>query len=110
MSGVGGCLIYFADNGSRVRTESDDFLPIATLTELTVLLAGFGTQYKGRPDWSRVWVLAQTIQKTAGRENPNRWAGKLSNRAHGTERQNRSCSITCAAKEKNSSRGRSFFT
>ena len=26
--------------------------------------------------------------KTAGRETPNRWAAKLSNRAHGTEGQN----------------------
>jgi hypothetical protein len=37
--------------------------------------------------------------KTAGRENPNRWAAKLSNRAHGAAVQNRSCSIKWAAKE-----------
>src|SRR5215472_15090823 len=37
--------------------------------------------------------------KTAGRENPNRWAVKLSNRAHGAEGQNRSCSFTWAVKQ-----------
>ena len=37
--------------------------------------------------------------KTAGRENPNRWAAKLSSRAHGAEGQNRPCSFTWAAKQ-----------
>jgi len=37
--------------------------------------------------------------KTAGRENPNHWANASSNRAHGAEVQNRSCSIMWAAKQ-----------
>jgi hypothetical protein len=37
--------------------------------------------------------------KTAGRENPNRWATLASNRAHGAVDQNRSCSIKWAAKQ-----------
>ena len=37
--------------------------------------------------------------KTAGRENPNRWAKVSSNRAHGADGQNRSCSIKWAAKQ-----------
>ena len=39
--------------------------------------------------------------KTAGRENPNRWAKASSNRAHGAAAQNRSCSIKWAAKQEN---------
>src|SRR6266478_7449305 len=39
--------------------------------------------------------------KTAGRENPNRWATLFSNRAPGAGGQNRSCSITWAAKRGN---------
>jgi hypothetical protein len=45
--------------------------------------------------------------KTAGRENPNRWAARLSNRANGAEGQNRSCKW--AAKARNSSGGDIFF-
>jgi hypothetical protein len=37
--------------------------------------------------------------KTAGRENPNRWVAIPNNRAHGAERQNRSCSNNWAAKQ-----------
>jgi hypothetical protein len=37
--------------------------------------------------------------KTAGRENPNRWGNASSNRAHGAELQNRSCSIMWAGKQ-----------
>src|SRR5260370_37800905 len=37
--------------------------------------------------------------KTADRENPNRWAAKLTNRASGAEDKNRSCYITWAAKQ-----------
>jgi len=37
--------------------------------------------------------------KTAGRENPNRWATKPNDRAHGAENQNRSCSKKWAAKQ-----------
>src|SRR6516225_7621388 len=47
-----------------------------------VLLAGFGTDR----------LRCKKAMKTAGRENPNRWAAKLSNRATGAEDQNRSCS------------------
>src|SRR5215831_9414488 len=47
--------------------------------------------------------------KTAGRENPNRWAAKLSNRATGAEGQNRSCSIKWAAKVKKFQPWRYFF-
>jgi len=47
--------------------------------------------------------------KTAGRENPNCWAAKLSNRATGAEGQNRSCSIKWATKVKKFSRGDIFF-
>src|SRR5258708_22874315 len=39
--------------------------------------------------------------KTVGRENPNRWATLFSNRAPGAGSQNRSCSITWAAKRGN---------
>ena len=39
--------------------------------------------------------------KTAGRENPNRWATVSSNRAPGAGVQNRSCSIQWAAKQEN---------
>src|SRR5580698_7021005 len=37
--------------------------------------------------------------KTAGRENPNRWAIVAGNRAPGADGQNRSSSITWAAKQ-----------
>jgi hypothetical protein len=37
--------------------------------------------------------------KTAGRENPNRWAKASSNRAHGAAVQNRSRSIKWAVKQ-----------
>ena len=37
--------------------------------------------------------------KTAGRENPNRWATLASNRAPGAGGQNRSCSIQWAEKQ-----------
>src|SRR5215469_16537566 len=37
--------------------------------------------------------------KTAGRENPDPWAAKLSNRAPGAEGQNRSCSFKWAEKQ-----------
>ena len=37
--------------------------------------------------------------KTAGRENPNRWATVPRSRAHGAEGQNRSCSNKWAAKQ-----------
>jgi hypothetical protein len=39
--------------------------------------------------------------KTAGRENPDRWAKLSSNRALGAGDQNRSCSIMWAAKQEN---------
>ena len=41
----------------------------------------------------------EKAMKTAGRENPNRWANVSSNRAHGADGQNRSCSIKWAAKQ-----------
>jgi hypothetical protein len=47
--------------------------------------------------------------KTAGREDPNRWAAKLSNRATGAEGQNRSSSIKWAAKVKKFQPWRYFF-
>jgi hypothetical protein len=37
--------------------------------------------------------------KTAGRENPNRWANASRNRAQGADGQNKSCSIQWAAKQ-----------
>jgi len=43
----------------------------------------------------------EQAMKTAGRENPNRCAKVASNRAHGAAAQNRSCSITWAAKQEN---------
>jgi hypothetical protein len=39
---------------------------------------------------------------TAGRENPNRWATRPRNRAHGAGGQNRSCSSRWAEKQENS--------
>src|SRR5208283_3468782 len=39
--------------------------------------------------------------KTAGRENPKRWATMPRNREHGAAGQNRSCSIQWAAKQEN---------
>jgi hypothetical protein len=48
--------------------------------------------------------------KTAGRENPNRWATVPDDRAHGAADQNRSCSIKWAAKvEKFQPREKFFF-
>src|SRR5260370_32869109 len=41
----------------------------------------------------------EEVMKTAGRENPNRWGNASSNRAHGAEVQNRSCSIMWAGKQ-----------
>jgi hypothetical protein len=51
--------------------------------------AGFGTDRLRRAK----------VMKTAGRENPNRWGNASSNRAHGAEVQNRSCSIMWAGKQ-----------
>ena len=51
--------------------------------------AGFGTDRLRREE----------VMKTAGRENPNRWGNAPSNRAHGAEVQNRSCSIMRAGKQ-----------
>jgi hypothetical protein len=45
--------------------------------------------------------LRTSDEKTASRENPNRWAHVPSNRAHGAAVQNRSCSIKWAAKQEN---------
>ena len=43
-------------------------------------------------------LRCEEAMKTAGRENPNRWAKIASNRAHGAAVQHRSCSIKWAAK------------
>jgi hypothetical protein len=51
--------------------------------------AGFGTDRLRRAK----------VMKTAGRENPNRRGNGSSNRAHGAEVQNRSCSIMWAGKQ-----------
>ena len=51
--------------------------------------AGFGTDRLRREE----------VMKTTGRENPNRWGNASSNRAHGAEVQNRSCSIMWAGKQ-----------
>ena len=51
--------------------------------------AGFGTDRLRRAK----------VMKTAGRENPNRWGNASTNRAHGAEVQNRSCSIMWAGKQ-----------
>jgi hypothetical protein len=53
--------------------------------------AGFGTDRLRRAE----------VMKTAGRESPNRWGNASSNRVHGAEVQNRSCSIMWAAKQEN---------
>ena len=55
----------------------------------TFCFVGFGTDRLRR----------QEAMKTAGRENPKRWANVSSNRAHGAVGQNRSCSIQWAAKQ-----------
>jgi hypothetical protein len=47
--------------------------------------------------------------KTADRENPNRWAAKLSNRANGAAGQNRTCSIQWAVKEEQFQPREAFF-
>src|SRR5271168_1941248 len=57
----------------------------------TCCFAGFGTDRLRREE----------VMKTAGREDPNRWANVPSNRAHGTAVQNRSCSMKWAAKQEN---------
>jgi hypothetical protein len=60
---------------------------VAHLT--TFCFAGFGTNR----------LRCQEAMKTAGRENPNRWAKIASNRATGAAGQNRSCSINWAVKQ-----------
>src|SRR5271170_8011235 len=55
----------------------------------TFCFVGFGTDRLRR----------QEAMKTAGRENPNRWALVPRNRAHGAVGQNRSRSIRWAAKQ-----------
>src|SRR5271168_1684146 len=44
-------------------------------------------------------LRCEEAMKTAGRENPNRWATLASNRAPGAGGQNRSCSIQWAEKQ-----------
>jgi hypothetical protein len=51
--------------------------------------AGFGTDR----------LRCEESMKTAGRENPHRWANTSSNRPPGADGQNRSCSIKWAAKQ-----------
>src|ERR1700688_1339165 len=51
--------------------------------------AGFGTDR----------LRCEEAMKTAGRENPNRWANVSSNRARGAEGQNSSRSIVWAGKQ-----------
>src|SRR6202521_3732348 len=55
----------------------------------TFCFAGFGTDRLRR----------EQAMKTAGRENPNRWATVLSTRVHGAAVQNRSRSIMRAGKQ-----------
>ena len=57
----------------------------------TCCFAGFGTDR----------LRCEEAMKTAGRENPNRWANVPSNRAHGTAVQNKSCSIKWAVTQEN---------
>src|ERR1700674_2326503 len=57
----------------------------------TFCFAGFGTDR----------LRCEQAMKTAGRENPNRWAKVSSNRAPGAGGQNRSCSIQWAEKQEN---------
>jgi hypothetical protein len=57
----------------------------------TCCFASFGTDK----------LRCEEAMKTAGRENPNRWANMPSNRAHGTAVQNRSCSMKWAATQEN---------
>ena len=55
----------------------------------TFCFVGFGTDR----------LRCEEAMKTAGRENPNRWAKLSSNRAPGADGQNRSRSIKWAAKQ-----------
>jgi hypothetical protein len=62
--------------------------------------AGFGTDR----------LRCEEAMKTAGREDPNRWANVPSNRTHGAERQNSARSIVWAEKqEKFQPEGRCSF-
>src|SRR6202789_3620746 len=66
----------------------------------TFCFAGFGANR----------FRCQEAMKTAGRENPKRWALVPSNRAHGAVGQNNSRSIKWAAKqEKFQPKGKCFF-
>ena len=66
----------------------------------TFCFVGFGTDR----------LRCEEAMKTAARENPNRWAIVPRNRALGAGGQNRSCSITWAAKqEKFQPREKCFF-
>jgi hypothetical protein len=58
----------------------------------TFCFVGFGTDRLRREE----------AMKTAGRENPNRWATLASNRAPAAGDQNRSCSIQWAEKQEKS--------
>jgi hypothetical protein len=58
----------------------------------TFSFVGFGTDRLRREE----------AMKTAGRENPNRWATMASNRAPAAGDQNRSCSIQWAEKQEKS--------
>src|ERR1700720_3026015 len=55
----------------------------------TFCFVGFGTDR----------LRCEQAMKTAGRENPNRWAKVAGNRAPGADGQNRSSSIKWAAKQ-----------
>jgi hypothetical protein len=70
---------------------------VAKLTTVSALLV------------SELTGFVTKAMKTAGRENPNRWAGASSDRAHGTVGQNTPRSIKWLRSKKNSSRRRCVF-
>jgi hypothetical protein len=94
----GGWLIMM---GQHARSESlfyyfriEDQVPenhLLRLIDRHICFAGFGTD----------GLRCEEAMKTAGRENPNRWATLASNRAPGAGGQNRSCSIKWAEKQEN---------
>jgi hypothetical protein len=87
--------------GQHARSESlfyyfriEDQVPenhLLRLIDRHICFAGFGTD----------GLRCEEAMKTAGRENPNRWATLASNRAPGAGGQNRSCSIKWAEKQEN---------
>jgi len=87
--------IKWAAKQEKFQPKEKCFFLTSTFIELwspkltTFCFAGFGTNR----------FRCQEAMKTAGRENPKRWALVPSNRAHGAVGQNNSRSIKWAAKQ-----------